>query len=214
MPARSSECERCCATERPSATAAAKRRSEASRSAADFSASNDRPLVRGVVGLHASFTVSDQTIEAAAGLCRELDTVLHVHVAEDLADVEDAIERGYDGPLERLLHFGALPPGSILAHCVHCQAARFAPLPPSKGLWIVQNPRSNRRQRRGATPGPRRERPSGGRNRRLPGPHGGRAAGPESRSSRTRRSRGPCRSPERTADIGSEPIASASNWHR
>lgn len=108
-----------------------------------FLQSNDRPLVRGVVGLHASFTVSDQTIEEAAGLCRELDTVMHVHLAEDLADVEDAIERGYDGPLERLLHFGALPPGSVLAHCVHCQAAQVRTIA-AKGLWIVQNPRSNR----------------------------------------------------------------------
>jgi cytosine/adenosine deaminase-related metal-dependent hydrolase len=81
--------------------------------------------------------------QEAAGLCRELDTVMHVHLAEDLADVEDAIERGYDGPLERLLHFGALPPGSVLAHCVHCQAAQVRTIA-AKGLWIVQNPRSNR----------------------------------------------------------------------
>jgi len=108
-----------------------------------FLRSNDRPLVRGVVGLHASFTVSDETIEEAADLCRELDTVMHVHLAEDLADVEDAIERGYDGPLERLLHFGALPPGSVLAHCVHCQAAQVRTIA-AEGLWVVQNPRSNR----------------------------------------------------------------------
>lgn len=107
-----------------------------------FHQDNGRPLVRGVVGLHASFTVSDETIEKAADLCRELDTVLHVHVAEDLADVEDALARGYDGPLERLLHFGALPPGSILAHCVHCQAAQVRTIA-ARGLWIVQNPRSN-----------------------------------------------------------------------
>lgn len=107
-----------------------------------FHQDNGRPLVRGVVGLHASFTVSDETIEEAADLCRELDTVLHVHVAEDLADVEDALARGYDGPLERLLHFGALPPGSILAHCVHCQGPQVRTIA-ARGLWIVQNPRSN-----------------------------------------------------------------------
>jgi cytosine/adenosine deaminase-related metal-dependent hydrolase len=108
-----------------------------------FLRSNNRSLVRGVVGLHASFTVSDETLEEAAGLCQELDTVVHVHLAEDLADVEDAIGRGYDGPLERLLHFGTLPPGSILAHCVHCQAAQVRSAA-ANDLWIVQNPRSNR----------------------------------------------------------------------
>ena len=43
-----------------------------------------------MIGLHASFTVSDETIREAAVLCRALDTVLHVHVAEDAADVADA----------------------------------------------------------------------------------------------------------------------------
>ena len=42
------------------------------------------PLVRGLVGLHASFTVSDETIREAGALARELGTVVHVHVAEDL----------------------------------------------------------------------------------------------------------------------------------
>ena len=77
------------------------------------------PLVRGLVGLHASFTVSDETIGQAGALARELGTVVHVHVAEDGADVEDARRRGYAGPLERLMALDALPPGSILAHGVH-----------------------------------------------------------------------------------------------
>ena len=47
-----------------------------------------RDSIRGLIGLHASFTVSDETIRAAGRLCRELSTQLHVHVAEDLADVE------------------------------------------------------------------------------------------------------------------------------
>jgi len=98
--------------------------------------------------LHASFTVSDETIAEAAELCRDCETVMHVHVAEDLADVADANERGYDGPLERLLDFEALPPGSILAHCVHCGVAQVTTAA-SQGLWIVQNPRSNRGNRVG-----------------------------------------------------------------
>ena len=108
-----------------------------------FVESNDRPLVRGVVGLHASFTVSDDTVRQAAALCRDLDSVLHVHLAEDGADVDDARKRGFEGPLERLEALGALPPGSILAHGVcldRDQVRRTREL----GLWLVQNPRSNR----------------------------------------------------------------------
>lgn len=108
-----------------------------------FIRSNRRPGIVGVVGLHASFTVSDATIGLAGAMCRELETVLHVHVAEDFADVQDARRRGYPGPLQRLVALDALPAGSILAHGVHLSADEVA-LASDAGCWFVQNPRSNR----------------------------------------------------------------------
>jgi cytosine/adenosine deaminase-related metal-dependent hydrolase len=104
--------------------------------------------VRGMVGLHASFTVSDDTARAAGALCRELGTVLHVHVAEDHADVEDAKQRGFAGPLERLEALGALVPGSVLAHGVRLDSEQVVAAS-ARGHWIVQNPRSNRGNRVG-----------------------------------------------------------------
>jgi cytosine/adenosine deaminase-related metal-dependent hydrolase len=126
-------------------------RDEARRGLAEcrrFIETNTRPLVRGVVGLHASFTVSDETARDAAALCRELGTVLHVHVAEDVADVADAQRRGWAGPLERLDSLGALLPGSILAHGVHLNADQVRRAE-QLGCWLVQNPRSNRGNRVG-----------------------------------------------------------------
>jgi cytosine/adenosine deaminase-related metal-dependent hydrolase len=126
-------------------------RPEAARGLAEcrrFIESNRRPLVRGAVGLHASFTVSDDTIADAGALCRELGAVLHVHVAEDRCDVEDAQRRGFDGPLERLDALGALPRGSILAHGVWLDAAEVRHAD-ANGWWLVQNPRSNRHNKVG-----------------------------------------------------------------
>ena len=113
-----------------------------------FHEANRRPLVRGLVGLHASFTVSDATAREAGELARTLGTVTHVHVAEDGADVDDARRRGHPGPLPRLLALDALPPGSILAHGIHLPVddVRAAE---QHGLWFVQNPRSNRGNRVG-----------------------------------------------------------------
>ncbi len=37
---------------------------------------------RGLVGVHAAFTCSDATLEAAAGLARDLGTGVHIHVSE------------------------------------------------------------------------------------------------------------------------------------
>jgi cytosine/adenosine deaminase-related metal-dependent hydrolase len=121
-------------------------RAEAARGLAEcrrFLSENRRPLVRGAVGLHASFTVSDETIRDAAALAKDSGAVVHVHVAEDRADVDDARRRGYPGPLERLLQLGALPEGSILAHGVHLTVDEVKAAE-DHGLWIVQNPRSNR----------------------------------------------------------------------
>ena len=100
------------------------------------------------VGLHASFTVSDDTIVDAAGLARDLGVGLHVHVAEDAADVADARARGYAGVIDRLSRLGAMVPGSIFAHGVHLTADEVAACA-AAGVWLVQNPRSNRGNRVG-----------------------------------------------------------------
>jgi cytosine/adenosine deaminase-related metal-dependent hydrolase len=121
---------------------------EARRGLAECRRAPRSPLVRGLVGLHASFTVSDDTVRAAGRLAEELGTVVHVHVAEDGADVADAVVRGYPGPLERLERLGALPRGSILAHGVHLNAEQVHRAG-ELGCWLVHNPRSNEGNRVG-----------------------------------------------------------------
>lgn len=121
-------------------------REEARRGLAEcqrFMRENQRPLVKGAIGLHACFTVSDETIREAAQLARELDTVLHVHVAEDQADVDDARKRGYKGLIDRLTQCEAMESGSIFAHGIYLEAEEVRACADA-GIWLVQNPRSNR----------------------------------------------------------------------
>jgi len=123
-------------------------RDEARRGLAECRRVAASPLIRGLVGLHASFTISDETARQAGALARELGTIVHVHLAEDQADVDDARRRSYPGPLERLLSLDALPEGSILAHGVRLsrdQVRRAA----DAGCWFVHNPRSNEGNRVG-----------------------------------------------------------------
>jgi len=125
--------------------------SEARRGLAEsarFARTNRSRLVRAAIGLHASFTVSDDTIREAAGLARDFDTVLHVHVAEDHADVADARDRGYKGVIDRLTKLDAMVPGSIFAHGVHLTEAEVRACEEAS-IWLVQNPRSNRGNRVG-----------------------------------------------------------------
>lgn len=126
-------------------------RDEARRGLAEcerFVRDNRHPLLRGMVGLHASFTVSDETLREAAELARALGTALHVHVAEDAADVADAKARGYAGVVDRLQKNGGLIAGSIFAHGVHLTAEEVRACD-AAGVWLVQNPRSNRGNRVG-----------------------------------------------------------------
>jgi cytosine/adenosine deaminase-related metal-dependent hydrolase len=123
-------------------------RAEARRGLAECRRVEASPLVRGLVGLHASFTVGDDTVREAGELARELGTVVHIHVAEDGADVDDARARGAAGPLERLQSLGALVPGSILAHGVHLSADQVRRAA-AQGCWFVHNPRSNEGNRVG-----------------------------------------------------------------
>ncbi len=103
----------------------------------------------GMIGLHAGFTASDETIEAAADLARRRGAWLHVHVAEDGCDA---------GSFERLERAGAIGPKTILAHGVHLSRAERERAAES-GAWIVHNPRSNLQNAVGyanvATLGPR-----------------------------------------------------------
>jgi cytosine/adenosine deaminase-related metal-dependent hydrolase len=102
-----------------------------------------------MVGLHAGFTASDETIEAAADLVRRRGAWLHTHVAEDGCDA---------GSFERLERAGAVGPRTILAHGVHLKAAERERAAKA-GSWIVHNPRSNLQNAVGyanvATLGPR-----------------------------------------------------------
>jgi cytosine/adenosine deaminase-related metal-dependent hydrolase len=81
---------------------------------------------RGLVGVHAAFTCTDETLEAAAGLASDLGVGVHVHVAEGPEDAEAA---------ERLE--GLTTPAWLLAHCVH--------LPTDHRLsgTVLHNPMSN-----------------------------------------------------------------------
>ena len=90
-------------------------------------AENERHLRdggRGFVGAHACFTLSDDTLEAVAGLAADLSHGVHIHVAEDVSDV------GAGARLE-----GVAADDWLLAHCVHLDR-------PLAGT-IAHNARSN-----------------------------------------------------------------------
>jgi cytosine/adenosine deaminase-related metal-dependent hydrolase len=94
-----------------------------------------------MLGLHASFTLSDDTLQEAAALAAEQHLVSHVHVAEAAVDRVPGAQQG-TGVVARLQRFGLLRPGSLVAHAVHLQPEELRALSKA-GAVVVHNPRSN-----------------------------------------------------------------------
>lgn len=91
-----------------------------------------------MVGAHANFTLSDETLGACVGLAKQAGVGLHLHLAEA---PEDARLSG--GPLvDRLERLGALLPGSLFAHCVHLSRDELDRIAAAGG-WVSHQPRSN-----------------------------------------------------------------------
>lgn len=100
------------------------------------------PLTRGMIGGHASFTLSEEAMAGLAEIAADTGASLHVHVAEDRADVEDCAARYGTSLLERYDRHRLLISRTLLAHCVHLSADEVRAAH-GKGAWIAHNPRSN-----------------------------------------------------------------------
>jgi len=101
----------------------------------------DDPRVRGVFGLHASFTVSDATLDEVARRLPTGDGV-HVHVAEHPIDDRFSRERFGASPIERLRRAGLLGDRALLAHGIHVEDRDYETAA-AAGATIVHNPESN-----------------------------------------------------------------------
>ncbi|ATW24842.1 putative aminohydrolase SsnA [Candidatus Formimonas warabiya] len=99
-------------------------------------------MIRGMFGLHASLTLSDQTLAACCQANAGTRAGFHVHVAEGIADVEDALARYGKRVVERLAGFGILGPQSLAIHCVHVNDREIDILKET-GANVVHNPESN-----------------------------------------------------------------------
>jgi cytosine/adenosine deaminase-related metal-dependent hydrolase len=104
-----------------------------------------------MIGAHASFTLSDETLARLRRATEETGTSLHIHVAEDKADVDDCRRRHGCSLPERLERHGLLHSRAILAHGVHLTPDELDTVHKNGG-WIAHNPRSNMNNSVGTAP--------------------------------------------------------------
>jgi len=102
----------------------------------------DDDKIRASFGLHASFTLSTETLK----LCREAESDLnigfHIHVAEEIEDLEDSLKKYGMRTVERLDREGVLKDRSLLIHTVHIDESEIDIIE-KRGVSTVHNPSSN-----------------------------------------------------------------------
>lgn len=97
--------------------------------------------VQALFGLHASLTLSDETLAA----CREAlpaNAGFHIHVAEHEADEYDSLMKSNQRVVDRLQKHGILGDRTIVAHAIHVDAREIEILADT-GTWVSHQPRSN-----------------------------------------------------------------------
>jgi putative selenium metabolism protein SsnA len=113
---------------------------EENRSFIEWCRKEKRENLAASFGLHASFTLSDETlarcVEAADG------AGFHVHLAEDRADLEDARSRWGTSVVGRFKDAGILGERTLAIHGIHIDEDDMGMLAET-GTKVVHNPQSN-----------------------------------------------------------------------
>ena len=98
-------------------------------------------MIKSMMGMHASFTLSDKTLE----LCRENTPEgigFHIHVAEGMDDVYDSLRKYGKRVINRLYDHDLLGPHTVTGHCIHVNGIEMDIIKQTDTM-VVHNPESN-----------------------------------------------------------------------
>jgi putative selenium metabolism protein SsnA len=107
--------------------------------------------IAAMMGLHASFTLSDRTLERCVAIARDGGVGCHIHVAEDAADREDSMQKYGVPTVMRLEKRGVAGAQTLFIHCVHIDEPEMERIA-ATGTAVVHNPESNMNNAVGVTP--------------------------------------------------------------
>lgn len=106
-----------------------------------YALSDRTDMVAGMMGLHASFTVSDETL-AFCGEHKPDKAGYHIHVAEGIEDLYDSLKKYGKRIIDRLMDHGVLGQKTIAAHCIYINGHEMELLKDTDTM-VVHNPESN-----------------------------------------------------------------------
>ncbi len=98
-------------------------------------------LIAGMFGLHAQFTLSDETLYQCNAHKPE-GVGYHIHVAEGIEDLRDCLQRHGKRTIDRLYDMDILGPQTLAAHCIYVNPHEMELLKATDTM-VVHNPESN-----------------------------------------------------------------------
>jgi cytosine/adenosine deaminase-related metal-dependent hydrolase len=98
--------------------------------------------LKALLGLHASFTLDNDTLKECSEIVKETGIGIHIHLCEDKADRRESLSKFGFNPVDRLNKFGLLNNKSILAHGIHLTGEDYYVIE-DQGSAIVYNIDSN-----------------------------------------------------------------------
>lgn len=106
----------------------------------NFSLQNKNQYINGLFGMHASLSLSDESLSYIAKNIGDLG--IHIHVGESLMDEEESIKKYGLRVIERLDKFGLINNKSLLVHCTHINELEMDIIK-KRGATIAVNVTSN-----------------------------------------------------------------------
>ena len=111
----------------------------------------DDDMVKALFGMHASFTISDETMALVKEAMQGVDAGYHIHVTEGIEDQYDSLKKYGRKVGERLFDWGILGDKTIAVHCIHLSQSEMDIIK-ATDTSVVTNPESNMNNAVGAPP--------------------------------------------------------------
>ena len=102
---------------------------------------DDSGMIAGMMGMHAQFTISDETFELAAANKPD-EAGYHIHVAEGIEDLHHCLKHYGKRIVDRLMDHGILGEKTLLGHCIYINPHEMD-LIKETDTMVVHNPESN-----------------------------------------------------------------------
>ncbi|MBB6623620.1 putative aminohydrolase SsnA [Clostridium gasigenes] len=108
----------------------------------NYASNLEDDMTKGMFGMHASFTLSDESLNKCVESMKGLDAGYHIHVAEGIEDLNHCLEYHDKRVVERLMDFGILGEKTLAVHCIHINKKEIDILKKTN-TNVINNPESN-----------------------------------------------------------------------